>query len=384
MKDLDPFRFARMLLSFHKKELTENDEKILKEVLDASPDLQTLNEELADKNKISHELTIISSFKTEEALLRVRPEGKIINFPIRYRIAAAAAILIGVCSAYLLIPKPERQTFYSQATDKNGAKVTLRLANGQVLGLDTLAAYQAKEKVVLQNANGVLSVTDDLAQFENGKPVQNRLEVPFKTTYKVVLQDGTRVWLNSGSTLDFPSEFSSRERKVQLSGEAYFEVTHNDKKKFVVETNGMSVQVLGTTFNVKAYKDESVIYTTLMEGSVSVKDKSGRILKIVPGEQAAYDRDQNEMVMRFVDTSLYTSWKEGSFDFENAPLDDILRRVGRWYGLDIVYLRPNLKSTVFSGKMKMYDSVEDVLRKFEKSGDLHFELEKNTISVSKN
>ena len=384
MKDLDPFRFARMLLSFHKKELSENDEKRLKEVLDASPDLQTLNEELADKYKVSHELTIISSFKTEEALLRVRPAGKNINFPIRYRIVAAAAILIGVCSAYLLIPKPERQAFYSQATDKNGAKVTLRLANGQVLGLDTLSAYQAKEKVLLQNANGVLSVTDDLAQLENGKPVQNRLEVPFKTTYKVVLQDGTRVWLNAGSTLDFPSEFSSRERKVQLSGEAYFEVTHNDKKKFVVETNGMSVQVLGTTFNVKAYKDESVVYTTLMEGRVSVKDKSGRILKIVPGEQAAYDRDQNEMVMRFVDTSLYTSWKEGSFDFENAPLDDILRRVGRWYGLDIVYLRPNLKSTVFSGKMKMYDSVEDVLRKFEKSGDLHFELEKNTISVSKN
>jgi len=384
MKNLDPFRFARMLLSFHKKELSENDEKMLKEVLDASPDLQTLNEELADKDKISHELTIISSFKTEEALLRVRPAGKNINFPIRYRIVAAAAILIGVCSAYLLIPKPERQTFYSQAIDKNGAKVTLRLANGQVLGLDTLSAYQAKEKVILQNANGILSVTDNLAQLENEKPLQNRLEVPFKTTYKVVLQDGTRVWLNAGSTLDFPSEFSSRERKVQLSGEAYFEVTHNDKKKFVVETNGMSVQVLGTTFNVKAYKDESVIYTTLMEGSVSVKDKSGRILKIVPGEQAAYDRDQNEMVMRFVDTSLYTSWKEGSFDFENAPLDDILRRVGRWYGLDIVYLRPNLKSTVFSGKMKMYDSVEDVLRKFEKSGDLHFELEKNTISVSKN
>jgi len=387
MRNLDPFRFARLLLAYHRKELLRHDEEAVREVLASSSELKALDEELKDKDKISRELALMSSFDTEVALRRVRPEAgqrRSLKLPFYYKAAAVVLLLLGVSALYFLNPKSERQLFYSEKQEGDASKVTLRLSNGQLIGLDTLSALEAEKQIVLRNTNGVLNVSDKLASLADAEtPVMNRLEVPFKTTYKIVLQDGTRVWLNSGSVLEFPSAFSKKERRVKLIGEAYFEVAHDDKLKFLVEANGVSVQVLGTTFNVKAYDDEPFVSTTLVEGKVSVTDHSGRILKMIPGEQAAYNRDKNEMIMRIVDPHLYTAWKDGAFDFENAPLNDILRRIGRWYGLDIYYEQSSLKSTVYSGKMEMYDSVEDILRKFEKSGDLHFRLEGNSIKVSK-
>lgn len=383
MKNPDPFQFARLLLSYRKKDISDKDREHVESALEEFPFLMALNEELSDNEKIGREISIMSSFNTEKALSKISPSGKKIYLSLFSRVAAVAVLLVGFSALLFILSKPEKQVYYSETAIKGGSKVTLHLANGTTLAVDTISAYRSGNQVILRNEGGILSVTDKLAAIKDEKIQKfNRLEVPYKTKFKIELQDGTVVWLNSGSTLDFPSEFSGNERKVILSGEAFFEVIQNEKMKFIVETDkGFQVEVLGTSFNVKSYKDEPFVYTTLVKGSVSLNDNSGTFRKIVPGEQATYNRDDHSYGVRFVNTSPYTAWKDGIFYFEDATLEDIMRRVGRWYGLDIVYRSSGLMNLVYSGKMQMYDSVDDVLRKFEKSGDLSFELEDNAIKI---
>jgi len=197
----------------------------------------------------------------------------------------------------------------------------------------------------------------------------------------VELCDGTKVYLNSGTKLEFPSRFDGNVRSVSLKGEAYFEVARNERKPFVVEVDEMKVKVLGTAFNVKSYVDEPGIYTTLVQGSVAILRDGQPEKKIKPGEQAYYNKSVGTLSVSPVDVDEFTAWKDGLFCFKDIALEEILRIVSRWYDLEIFYMNQEAKSVVYSGKMPMYSSVEDVLRKFEISGDVRFELKGRTLTV---
>ena len=195
------------------------------------------------------------------------------------------------------------------------------------------------------------------------------------------LCDGTKVYLNSGTKLEFPSRFDGDMRSVSLKGEAYFEVARNESKPFIVEVDEMKVKVLGTAFNVKSYVDEPGIYTTLVQGSVAIL-RDGQPEKIIkPGEQAYYNKGVGMLSISPVDVNEFTAWKDGLFYFKDITLEEILRIVARWYDLEIFYMNQSAKSVVYSGKMPMYSSVEDVLRKFEISGDVRFELQGRALTV---
>ena len=163
MKPISPFRFAQLLLSFHKKELSETDETVVRETLNGYPDLQKLNEELKDKETIRLKLDFMSAFDTEKAIRQVRRKNRTAVSPLSYWIAAAVLLLGIVSSVYFLVPKPEKQPFYSAKLEKEGTHVTLKLADGQLLRLDTLSTYNADKQIGLQNTNGVLKVTDKQA-----------------------------------------------------------------------------------------------------------------------------------------------------------------------------------------------------------------------------
>ena len=186
--------------------------------------------------------------------------------------------------------------------------------------------------------------------------------------------------MNSGTTLEFPSRFDGKVRSVILKGEAYFDVARNVSKPFVVEVDEMKVKVLGTSFNVKSYVDEPGVYTTLVEGSVAIL-RDGQPGKIKPGEQAYYNKGVGTLSIAEVDVNEFTSWKDGVFYFKDIALEEILRIVSRWYDLEVFYMNQGAKSVIYSGKLPMYSSVEDVLRKFEISGDVRFELKGRTLTV---
>ena len=264
------------------------------------------------------------------------------------------------------------------------AIVTLEMASGLKYRLDTLSSIVRNNRinVAFDNDAGVLKIKEqDSTDYLLKEVGRYTINVPYGGTYTVELCDGTKVYLNSGTKLEFPSRFDGDMRSVSLKGEAYFEVARNESKPFIVEVDEMKVKVLGTAFNVKSYVDEPGIYTTLVQGSVAIL-RDGQPEKIIkPGEQAYYNKGVGMLRVSPVDVNEFTAWKDGLFYFKDITLEEILRIVARWYDLEIFYMNQSAKSVVYSGKMPMYSSVEDVLRKFEISGDVRFELQGRALTV---
>lgn len=383
----NPFEFAKELLRYTRGELSKEEEKGIEQVLLEVKGMNTLVEELKDKDRIEHEMHIIAKFDTEKALSKLKNRKQVKRRGILSWIAAASVVVIAGVSAWILLSQ-EPDVDNLSVTEKfepGKAIVTLEMASGLKYRLDTLSSVVRNNRVnvAFDNNDGVLKIKeqDSLADGATKEIGYNTVNVPYGGTYTVELCDGTKVYLNSGTTLEFPSRFDGKVRSVILKGEAYFDVARNVSKPFVVEVDEMKVKVLGTSFNVKSYVDEPGVYTTLVEGSVAILRDGQPEKKIKPGEQAYYNKGVGTLSIAEVDVNEFTSWKDGVFYFKDIALEEILRIVSRWYDLEVFYMNQGAKSVIYSGKLPMYSSVEDVLRKFEISGDVRFELKGRTLTV---
>lgn len=383
----NPFEFAKELLRYTRGELSKEEEKGIEQVLLEVKGMNTLVEELKDKNRIEHEMHIIAKFDTERALSKLKNRKQVKRRGILSWIAAASVVVIGGVSAWILLSQePDVDNLsVTEKFESGKAIVTLEMASGLKYRLDTLSSVVRNNRVnvAFNNNDGVLKIKeqDSLADGTTKEIGYNTVNVPYGGTYTVELCDGTKVYLNSGTTLEFPSRFDGKVRSVILKGEAYFDVARNVSKPFVVEVDEMKVKVLGTSFNVKSYVDEPGVYTTLVEGSVAILRDGQPEKKIKPGEQAYYNKGVGTLSIAEVDVNEFTSWKDGVFYFKDIALEEILRIVSRWYDLEVFYMNQGAKSVIYSGKLPMYSSVEDVLRKFEISGDVRFELKGRTLTV---
>ena len=383
----NPFECTKELLRYTRGELSKEEEKGIEQVLLEVKGMNTLVEELKDKNRIEHEMHIIAKFDTERALSKLKNRKQVKRRGILSWIAAASVVVIAGVSAWILLSQ-EPDVDNLSVTEKfepGKAIVTLEMASGLKYRLDTLSSVVRNNRVnvAFDNNDGVLKIKeqDSLADGATKEIGYNTVNVPYGGTYTVELCDGTKVYLNSGTTLEFPSRFDGKVRSVILKGEAYFDVARNVSKPFVVEVDEMKVKVLGTSFNVKSYVDEPGVYTTLVEGSVAILRDGQPEKKIKPGEQAYYNKGVGTLSIAEVDVNEFTSWKDGLFYFKDIALEEILRIVSRWYDLEVFYMNQGAKSVIYSGKLPMYSSVEDVLRKFEISGDVRFELKGRTLTV---
>ena len=206
------------------------------------------------------------------------------------------------------------------------------------------------------------------------------LEIPRGGEYLLTLSDGTMIYLNSESTLSFPVKFQGKERKVYLTGEAYFKVAKNTEHPFVVTAGELEVLVTGTTFGVRAYKDEKDIQTTLESGQVTVKVE-GKSVKLVPNKQVLFNKSTMGLEVRDVDVDLYLAWADGRLVYDNCPLEKILTDLGRWYNIDVFYSRDELRSYQFSLNMKKHEEFTQVLELIGKTGEVQFEIKDNTVIV---
>ena len=195
-----------------------------------------------------------------------------------------------------------------------------------------------------------------------------------------ILKDGTRVWLNSVSQLRYPVQFMGKERKVYLSGEAYFDVKTDSLRPFIVESGGMNVRVYGTEFNVTAYRDEK-LRTTLVQGKVGIKVDGEKELLLRPGQMAEYDAQTKHLEVQEVNTYLYTAWKEGTFAFKDETIEEIMGRLSRWYDLNVFYANEEVKKQLYDGIIPQVKDFEDVLRMIEGTATIHFEIKGNTVIV---
>lgn len=202
----------------------------------------------------------------------------------------------------------------------------------------------------------------------------NEVMCPAGQISELVLSDGTKVWLNAGSRISYPSNFSSQQRTVRLTGEAFFEVKKDRKNPFLVHTKTMNIKVLGTSFNVDAY-DGNQFKTTLVEGKVELQNKSGgTIAEMSPGQLARYDTNSRKIILSEVDTRFYSSWKEGKMTFFNEPLEVIAGKLERWYNVKFTFAGEEIKTFRFSGTFLKYKPLEQVLQIIKLSSPIDYRI----------
>jgi ferric-dicitrate binding protein FerR (iron transport regulator) len=260
----------------------------------------------------------------------------------------------------------------------NGSQIVLTGAKNGTIAQQGLVAVNktADGQIVYKNGQG----SSGLGQTAN-KVTMNTMTTPRGGQYWVVLPDGSRVLLNSSSSLTYPTSFSGNERKVELTGEAYFEVAHNPSKPFRVNSNGQTVEVLGTHFNINAYNDEAAIKTTLLEGKVKVTDNAKhKVHFLQPGQQAVFNAQTFEV--NPVETDGVIAWKNGQFVFDGDNIQYIMRMVSRWYDVDVTYNGP-VPDDIFGGSVSRFGNVSEVLKTLQLTGKVHFKIEGQKIIVSK-
>jgi ferric-dicitrate binding protein FerR (iron transport regulator) len=241
-------------------------------------------------------------------------------------------------------------------------KATLTLSDGSNIDLtDSKKGLLSKQGSVAVGKSGEGEIVYDAKEGEAKSSVTlyNIISTPRGGQYQVVLSDGTKVWLNAASSIKFPTVFTGHERKVELTGEAYFEVAKNKDMPFKVAVEHMSVEVLGTHFNVDAYKDEAVIKTTLLEGAVKLVTGDHQAY-LKPGQQATLNQQQSFNI-RSVNTEEAVAWKNGYFIFNNENIQSIMRKISRWYDVEVVY-NGKVDERDFGGTVSRFDSVTDVLK----------------------
>lgn len=311
---------------------------------------------------------------------------------LNWKVAASVVVLVSLAAYFIVFrnneQKPEIVSVNQQVADDiepGKYNAILRLADGRTIGLDSagqgLLALQGDAKIV--NENGSLKY--DLPGQSTGATIYNNLTTSAGQSYSVLLSDGSRIWLNASSSIDFPTAFTGNTREVKLTGEAYFEIAKNKDKPFYVNVNGIQVQVLGTHFNVNAYDDEEAIKTSLLEGSVKVV--SGEVSGILePGQQAALIKTGKEdqpgiyrMEKKTVDMDEVVAWKNGLFQFNEAGITTIMRQIGRWYNVEIAY-KSKVPARRFVGKISRDAQLWEVLKILELS-DVKFTVEGKKIIV---
>jgi len=283
---------------------------------------------------------------------------------------------------------PVAQTQLSGPIVPGGNKATLTLSTGRIIQLDTVnngVIANAGKTRVLKNNKAQLIYEHPSAQApltaDNHEPVYNILSTPKGGVFQVVLPDGTKVWLNSASSLKFPTEFIGNERRVTLTGEAYFEVAKNKDKPFLVDINSVQVKVLGTHFNIAAYQDDNDITTTLLEGAVQVKNNN-QLSAIKPGEEAVVNNSTNVIRVRPANLERAMAWKNGYFIFSDEDIRNIMKKISRWYNVEVEY-RDEFANVRFGGTFYRYKSIDELLSYMQEVGKIHFKVEGRRITVMK-
>jgi hypothetical protein len=330
----------------------------------------------------------------EEMLFRINekinPLKRRRYFYRSWSVAASIIFVLSFCTYFLIekaVDSKKNGLVHNVIIVPGSNKAILTLANGEKISLtEAQKGKLIKQRGVLisKTVDGQLVYTpaQDSKDAANATAAvqYNSMETPRGGQYQLLLPDGTKVWLNASSLIKYPVDFNTgNERKIELSGEAYFEVAHNKNRPFRVVTNRQVVEVLGTHFNVNAYNDEPNTKTTLLEGSVKITgDKESAMLK--PGQQANLT---DGFKVSDVDTEEAVAWKNGYFRFDDEKLETVMRKVSRWYNVDVEYKDNDVKNYLFAAVTTRFANISTLLKIMEQTGDANFSIVGAKIIISK-
>lgn len=378
-------RIAYLINGFIQKNLTESEHDELDEWVSASMKNQRLFEELTDPENIQKWVNWRNRLDTNAAYERVKTKIGLSQGPGSFKkrrrwpywIAAAAIIAIIVFGDvwHRIAPAPKiPDTVTKQDLPPGGRHAILKIDGGASIMLDTLNSANVV-------TNGSVHITKDnvalnyaAAGITGTRVLMDELSTPAGGEYQLRLSDGTRVWLNASTTIKYPEQFSDSVRKVEITGEAYFEVAKDAKHPFIVEAGKNEVRVLGTHFNISQYPDNNETIVTLAEGSVNLN--SSVVLK--PGEQGVI-RPDGKIKTESADLESALAWKDGQFIFKMAPLDQVMAQVSHWYDAKIIYRDNNTEH--FNARIPRDVPVSKLLHLLEATDRVHFKIEDKKITV---
>lgn len=312
-------------------------------------------------------------------------ERKSRRMTLRWSVAASIILLVGLFVGRTVTEWRDLDDARVLAkTERNvpGAKAELILSTGERVVLDRKnVTIEGLNEMGIRN-DSVTGLDYATAKVEGKEIMYNTMRIPVGGFYQLALSDGSKVWLNSMTELRFPVTFTGEQRKVYLTGEAYFEVTHDSVHPFIVETpDGMEVKVYGTEFNMNTY-EKGVVQTVLVKGKVGVRGGVlGKEVVLAPEQMAVYREKTGEIQVENVDPYKYVAWKDGEFVFERETIEEIMERLSRWYDVKVFYSDESLKQKRFTGAISRYKDIEQVLHLIEGPATLHFEIKGNVVTV---
>jgi len=342
-------------------------------------------------------LPVLGAFEIETMADAVLQVDKINKLKIKkgntiYRwnkvaVAASVLFMIAMGSYYLFYNKPSKQNELTKILEKkfkNDAnpgkyKAKLTLADGKIIVLDNWIIGEIAEQGGTEVLNKDGGLVYAARKKSSNEILYNTLSTARGETYATLLADGSKIWLNSASSIKFPVAFVGKERKVEITGEAYFEVAKDATKKFIVAANKTTTEVLGTHFNISSYAEETTTKVTLLEGKVKVGKLIPQGFQVLSaGQQAEVNADIK--VLDNVNIEAVMAWKNGIFQFENADIHSIMRQVARWYDVDVVFEKEI--NTKFGGIIPMSVNLSKLLTMLELTNHVHFKINGRTIIVN--
>ena len=379
----EKFKIAKILASLFTHSSTPEEEKNYHAWLDENPEHQKIADRILNKETYEENSRLIKSFSSQKAWEKVYPllggnqSGTVFSWKKSLKYAALILLLL-VPASYFIYHWISEETISDITPGTLGGE--LILSDGKSFNLsDNNFPENAVRAFVIDSKGINYQIPANKPQV---KEIQNTLRTLQGMECLITLSDGTRVHLNAETRLTYPVCFSSKERIVQIEGEAYFDVAKDHGHPFVVKTEEVEVKVLGTVFNVNAYPEGEWVRTTLVEGKVEAVC-GGRLFVMEPGMQVAYSKGTGETEYKKVDTHLFTSWKDGYYEFEEMELGELMPLLGRWYAVGVDFEEPELKRLKFSGRLQRYETVADLVKMLEYTGDVVFEVKNDRILVRK-
>ena len=386
--DKKALRTAYLISGYMQQTLTEREKIELDDWINQSRQNLKLFEELTDPGKVEKYAAIMQQMNKKRIRDKIDQRiyaGNLLNRPIIKWVIAASIIGITIITFFIFFksagPTINPDIAGTVIIKPGSDRATLKLSDGSVMILDSMQNGMIKNEkgvVIRKSADGQVEYTNDTVPLK--EEAFNTISTPRGGQYRVTLSDGTKAWLNAASSIKYPVVFNDTVRKVEITGEVYFEVTKDKTKPFKVTVNDVAVEVLGTRFNINGYGDEPGIKVSLVEGIINVSSKHKSSM-MHPGQQATIN-SAGDLDLMDKDMDEVTAWKEGYFRWKKENIQDIMRQVARWYDVDVVY-KDDIRNENFGGIVSRKDSISKVLKIMESTATIHFKTEGKKIIVIK-
>jgi transmembrane sensor len=309
------------------------------------------------------------------------------NFRWHYIGLAAGILLIVSFSVFLFNSKtpPENSISEAISIEPGKPKAILTISNGKKImmnELDSILTLTDSESVIEIDSSGIKyeGITDKALI----SPAINILEVPHGGEFRLTLADGTKVWLNSESRLEYPVKFTEKTREVKLTGEGYFEVAQNKEKPFIVHSGSFDVKVLGTSFNISSFADDNQQVLTLAEGKVEIDHIlgiPGKKYDVIPNQQFIFEKNTLSTEIKAVDADVYSAWTRGNFAFDNESIEQLFIKLERWYDVKVFYQNDPIRKEKLTGTLPRFEDFGTILKLINQVSDVEFEVKENTIII---